>query len=297
MSIVLPRKDGTLTPFANSEYIPLYYYIPASVLLNCGKLANTLPRNPYNLFRDVSAVGLVESDFFLLLIIDATAYTIWPHMGIDDYMEIYSGYDPAFIFAHSPAFWAKELEEWGVIPNAEDLIMKCNERFGFVPEHEVWATLHFLVPKVMAKYKMDQVIAIAKEYRCFEDFDFRDSNKKTDFYRKWYHSRTKHPQVSLESFQENYAARHNGEQWDIPDPNQNVEEDVTSRLLVEEFKESLSDKDMKILQMRLEGHTLEEIAQALGYKNHSGVQKRIRKIGQAYERFVGEDHGFGGLDE
>ena len=32
----------------------------------------------------------------------------------------------------------------------------------------------------------------------------------------------------------------------------------------------------------MNGDTLEEIAEKLGYKNHSGVLKRIRKIGQAY---------------
>ena len=44
--------------------------------------------------------------------------------------------------------------------------------------------------------------------------------------------------------------------------------------------------------MRLEGHTQEEISEALGYKNHSGVQKRITKIGIAYQKFVNVDLGF-----
>lgn len=34
------------------------------------------------------------------------------------------------------------------------------------------------------------------------------------------------------------------------------------------------------------------IADKLGYKNHSGVLKRIRKIGLAYEKFTGVDYGF-----
>lgn len=35
-----------------------------------------------------------------------------------------------------------------------------------------------------------------------------------------------------------------------------------------------------------------EIAQRLGFKTHSAVLKRIRKIGKAYERYIGEDFGF-----
>ena len=42
----------------------------------------------------------------------------------------------------------------------------------------------------------------------------------------------------------------------------------------------------------MQGYTMEEIAEKLGYKNHSGVLKRIRKIGLAYEAFTGKDLGF-----
>lgn len=42
----------------------------------------------------------------------------------------------------------------------------------------------------------------------------------------------------------------------------------------------------------MSGDTLEEIAEKLGYKNHSGVLKRICKIGQAYEAYTGVDYGF-----
>ena len=42
----------------------------------------------------------------------------------------------------------------------------------------------------------------------------------------------------------------------------------------------------------MKGVTLEKIAEKLGYKTHSAVHKRIRKIGLAYEKFSGEDFGF-----
>ena len=32
MPIVLRRKDGSLTPFRNIEYLPFYYFIPQSFL-------------------------------------------------------------------------------------------------------------------------------------------------------------------------------------------------------------------------------------------------------------------------
>ena len=57
-------------------------------------------------------------------------------------------------------------------------------------------------------------------------------------------------------------------------------------MAVNEFLTSLSET------MRMEGITLEKIAEKLGYKTHSAVHKRIRKIGLAYEKFSGGDFGF-----
>ena len=39
--------------------------------------------------------------------------------------------------------------------------------------------------------------------------------------------------------------------------------------------------------LRCDKRPLAEIAQRLGFKTHSAVLKRIRKIGKAYERFMG----------
>ena len=44
--------------------------------------------------------------------------------------------------------------------------------------------------------------------------------------------------------------------------------------------------------LRCDKRPLAEIAQRLGFQTHSAVLKRIRKIGKAYERYMGEDLGF-----
>lgn len=292
MPLYLKRLDGSATPFRNSEYIPFYYFIPKSILQKCGAELNSIPRNPRMIFTNRAACEFIESDLFKLLIIDATAYMVWPYMGFDEYMESYSGYDPAWKLAHCPDYWINELTLEGIIPDLKQLYEGYGEDMGFVPEAEIDVYLRYIVPKVMEKYHMNAVIQVAEEFRCFEDFDFRNSRQKTDFYRKWYHTRTKHPMISLEEFKENYAESHNGHEWEEPDSSQDVEEEITSRMVVDQFKATLSDKDMAILEMRLEGNTLEEIAEKLGYRNHSGVLKRIRKIGLAYEKFIGEDFGF-----
>ena len=289
---VMRMKNGAPAPMRNAEFIPMYYFIPRRILEACGAELNALPRNPQKILRSKAACDLIESDLFRLLIVDAVAYMVWPYMGFTEYMEVYSGDDPAWRFAHSPEIWVQELIDEGILPSAESFLRNANEEFGYVPETEIDAMLRVIVPQAMERHHIGEVIQVAQEYRCFEDFDFRKSNQKTDFIRQWYHTRAKHPQISLEGFRETYAENHDGQEWDMPDSSQDVQEAVVSQATVDQFRATLNKKDMAILEMRLQGYTLEEIAEKLGYQNHSGVLKRIRKIGQAYEAFTGEDLGF-----
>lgn len=289
---VMRMKNGTPVPMRNAAFIPMYYFIPKRILVTCGAELNALPRNPHQILRSKAACDLIESGLFRLLIVDAVAYMVWPYMGFTEYMEIYSGDDPAWRLAHCPDIWVKELTIQGILPTAESFLRQANEELGYVPEAEIDAALRFIVPQAMERHRIKEVIQVAQEYRCFEDFDFRKSNQKTDFIRQWYHTRTRHPQISLEAYWEDYAENHGGQEWDVPDPLEDVQEAVVSQATVEQFKATLNKKDMAILELRMQGYTMEEIAAKLGYKNHSGVLKRIRKIGQAYEAFTGEDLGF-----
>ena len=65
-----------------------------------------------------------------------------------------------------------------------------------------------------------------------------------------------------------------------------------SEIKVEQFLATLSDQDRQILELRLDGLTLEKIAKQTGCQNHSGVLKRLRRIGKAYEEWSGQDLGF-----
>ena len=68
------------------------------------------------------------------------------------------------------------LEE-NVIPPSSRLL-RMNGDIDWVTEEEANDILLWLVPQTMAHYGMREVISIAEEYRCFEDFDFRASNRK-----------------------------------------------------------------------------------------------------------------------
>lgn len=294
MPILLKRKNGEITPFRNAEYISAFYFIPKSILDMCGEEINSIPRNPRKLLQDRRAIEIVESDLFKLVIIDAYAFMVWPFMGLSAKREIYSGYEPSWRYAHAASIWIKGMEDEGAIPKLQEILKSSNvdEDLGYISEEEISVTFTWLIPKIMAKHNMNEIIAVAAEYRCFEDFDYRKSRQKIDFYRKWYHTRTKISVESLDEIKEKYAENTDGMEWDIPDDSINVESTVLEPIAVSKFLDTLSETDRKILTMRMDDVTLEKIAEELGFKTHSAIHKRIRRIGLAYEKFSGEDLGF-----
>ena len=292
MPIRLKRPDGSVTPYKNAEYIPAYLFLPATILDRCPQELQ-LPRTVASYFHDWNVISTVESDLFIELIMDGFAHLVWPYLGVSGYMENYSGYDPVYIIAHSPAFWVQTLQDEGIIPKVEDLMRSGQgEIMGFLPEAEVSACFEQIFPIAMDRYKLYDVIETVTEMRCPEDYDFRRSHARTDFIRKWYHTRTKHAEFSLDAWNEKKWRQYETQGIDIPDTGQDMEGAAITQADAEHFLSDLPEKDRQILQLRLEGYTLEEIAGRLGYKNHSGVLKRIRKIGEAYQQYANVDLGF-----
>ena len=58
------------------------------------------------------------------------------------------------------------------------------------------------------------------------------------------------------------------------------------------LKGILTKREHQVFERLILNKTTKEIADELGYKNHSGVQKRITKIGLAYQEFTKVDLGF-----
>ena len=226
-----------------------------------------IPRSFNALVDDNEAVAAIENDAFLAFLLRSYAYLIWPFMMPGVGAEIYSGIEPAWIFAHNPNYWIRTLTLQGVIPSIDFVAERLgNRQFPFLPWDMINKHLPLAVEVTMRNNNMREIIKVAEEYRCFEDFDYVNSRQKTDFYRKWYHTRTKHPIISLEEYTENCALHHNGVEWDTADGLQDFEKFIDAQILVDQFKATLSEKDMQILTLRMDGYTLEEIAKKLGLK-------------------------------
>ena len=293
--VILELPGGVFAKFKNAQFIPGFYFIPESFLLKCGQELYSFPRDFNQLMVDGDALNMVASDLFTECISDCYAYMAWPYLCPEiPYMEIFSGDSPSWRLAHAAGIWIEELTIVGLLPTFETLFHKPKENlyFGFVPIEDVSLFMSIIVPMAVKRHDIQILLDTEKEYRCFEDFDYRESHQKTDFYRKWYHTRTKHPQISLEGYQEQMKAYYDDIDWEVPDPVSSFEEEVETRVDVNRFLSTIDDKDKQILQMRAEGYTTQEIADRLGYKTHSAVVKRIKKLGKKYQEFSGLSFGF-----
>ena len=172
--ILMKRKDGTITPYRNAEFIPAYLFIPEEIIQKCPQELKRLPRQVGRFFRDWNTIEIIESDLFLELIIDAYAYMVWPYMDVGGSMERFSGYEPAWIFAHSPGYWIQGLMDAGVMPTAEELGSLSPEIYvDYVSLEAASALLSFIVPLTMEKNDIRDLLegsgASNKKLKTFED--------------------------------------------------------------------------------------------------------------------------------
>ena len=142
-----------------------------------------------------------------------------------------------------------------------------------------------IVSRAIEQEGWQPILDVVKEMPCDEDFMYWNTNVRTDFLRKWYHTRVQTVQmISLE------ACLEDGEHgiYEIEDKSADFADGVISEDFCNRFKARLSEKDMRILELRVEGFTYEEIADKLGYKNHSEVIKRIRAIEKEFVKYEDE---------
>lgn len=284
--------DGSIRVMKHAELLPLYYLIPEEILSKCGVELNRIERILCVLFSDPVAIDIVESDLFMQCIMDCYAYMAWKYLCPDiPFKEIFSINEPSWRLAQAIHIWINEIFELDLIPPFREYCVNTKIFIPYPPIEVVSYIMSTAVSSAVERYNLQPIIDTAKEYRCFEDFDDRNSNQKIDFIRKWYHTRTKHPQVSFEGYQEWYRESYDDE-FEIEDPISSFEDEVVENVDVVKFLSKLDEKDKQILQLRQDGYTYKEIAAKVGFKTHSAVGKRINKIGRMYENYSGLNFGF-----
>ena len=255
--------------FRGHEPLMMFYLLPEEIVARTELTG--FPRDPYIVLDDSKWREVYESDYFQLALSDTWAWLIWEHLGVRGGMEKYSGYDPFWRLAHAYTMWMQVFRVMG---------LTAERYFDFEPGYGLRYLSHeetveqYVVPMVgyyLKRSNFSEWREVVTELRCHEDYDSRKSSIKIDFHRKWYHTRAK---VKVLDFIQ------------AEEPSYYPFEKIDSRLDVERFTSRLDEKNQKIVKLLLAGYTQVEIAQMLGFANHSGVCKRIKKIGAMFVEYM-----------
>ena len=297
--IDLGMPDGSIKTYNYAWCYPAFLILPMEVVDQWGDKIKSINRVPGQLFKDLDQLKILDDLFFYTIVVKSYALMVWRHIDGNayNYLETYSDDDPIYLIAHLFYYWFEQIQMDIGVPGIKELIADPQLLNGYWEPpsfEESKDTFSYIVPRAIERLNFKGTIDTVREFRCFEDFAAHTSTEKIDYYRKWYHTRSKHPQISLEQYLDGSPDQYDGYdiERDITDPRMPFEDHVITKIDTESFMSGLSEMDRRILELRLDKKTYEEIASEVGYKTHSAVLKRIKKIGEEYQKFSGDDLGF-----
>jgi len=266
---------------SNLHYMPLVYLLPEDMMEKCPTL-RTLPRKIREIMYNEKMRAVVESDQFYNEIANAMAALTFPHFGFGGWKEHYTGDSPVWKLTYALPIWARVVKAEIGSDLQELFLVESSETIPFVHPDDIGDLMSPIVKRAIEEEGWQPILDIVKGMPCDEDFENWKTNVRTDFLRKWYHTRSKKVQmISLDACLEDkeYGI------YEVEDKSANFEDRVAAEDFFQRFKAQLSPRDREVLALRVEGVTYEEIADKLGYKNHSGVIKRIRAIEKEFTKY------------
>ncbi len=146
-----------------------------------------------------------------------------------------------------------------------------------------WFADEFLAPMMylmMKVQRVPEILDVVKSNRAHEDFNLgiRDNHDQIDFLRRWEHSRTKIGQLlCLED-----VTKAEMESADGVTEFTVYADDEEFEKLYAEFYKMLNSEEQRIATLRRLGLSKQQIAEELGYKTHSAIVKKMKKM---HEKF------------
>jgi hypothetical protein len=290
----------SLIPRTNSryyEYAPLYHLLPRATLERFG-----LPLLHAGQWPFMAAVGDVDAylpaDFHERLA-RAWGHAVWRHLMPGSPPSAFTRDDPIRMLAHSLDFWLpavaevihETLDEFplvsnGVTPGPVPLIdgshlpgaiMVGPRRGGDIwsGEDDAAEALEGTVEHADRTGQLRAILDAVRTHRVEEDFSARWSYAREDFERKLYRKRAK-VQVRFVELTDTI-------------PVQGPESEVVGNLVTSDFLALLDPVDRQVVVLLRSGLTkLTDVAQELGYANHSAVSKRLARIRQQAQEYFDE---------
>ena len=255
--------------FRGHDRLMMFYLLPEEIVARTE--LTDFPREPYVALDDPHWRKVYESDYFDLALCDTWAWLVWDYLGIRGGMEKYSGYDPFWRMAHTYPLWMQAFNKMGLTAERYFANVAAGDKMAYLTHELAAETARDMVEFFIKHSNFSKWLAVVKEHRAHEDYDSRRSSVKMDFHRQWYHTRAKVKVLDFIQVDEPSYYPYNG---------------IDSRLDVERFTNHLDEKNQRIIRLLLDGYTQAEIAKMLGFANHSGVCKRIKKIGAEFLEYM-----------
>lgn len=269
---------------SNFVYLPLMYFLPEHIIAKFSTLKE-LPRKFREILYSPPMTEIVNSEQFLNEIMDSGAGMVFPHFGFRGWKEHYTGDNPVWQLSYAIPLWCQLLEKeigW----NLQALInIPSKEEIPFFTKEYSKEVMGKVVQRAIHEQGWQPILDVVRQMPCDEDFEKWDTYQRRDFDRYWYHTRSKH--VKMISLEECMKDEENGIH-ELEDPTLAFEDGIVGKIYLEQFMATLSERDLEILELRAQGFPYEKIAERMGYKNHSGVIKRVNKITKAFIKFEEE---------
>lgn len=146
--------------------------------------------------------------------------------------------------------------------------------------------LSVMMNKLMQVESIPEIMGVSKEIGAHEDFaNTANTNyDKIDFKRQWNHTRSRVGEMeSLDQIEKTeHTNPESATEFTDEDPQAHLEMIET----IKEFYAFLGDEtDVKIFKLKANGYTQKQIAERLGFKTHSAVGKRLKKIEEKQKEF------------
>lgn len=291
-TIMVPR-----TASRYFEYAPLHHLLPKTTLDRFG--LPLLRRGQWPFLADHSNKDRLLVPDFGERLAKAWAWTVWPHLNSGSRLSAFSKNDPIRLLAHNLDFWVPPVTETiqenlrsfpevdkgtGLGPvtledgSVLDGAVTGNPRMGgpvWTGEEEAAAVVAKTVEAADSTGRLRDILDAVRSHRLADDFSPQWSNARADFERKLYRKRNK-VQVRFVELRDTI-------------PVQGPESQVLGQLVTNDFLALLDTRQREIVILLTSGYRQHEIAEQLGYANHSPISKKLTQIRQQAEQFFDLD--------
>ncbi len=282
------------------EYAPLFHLLPRRALQRHGLPLLRAGQWPFSTqMADIDAQ--LPNDFESRLA-RAWAGTVWRHLMPQPNSPIkgFAPDEPIRVLAHNLDFWVPAVTDviqeilldfpetdHGIEPGAVRLqdgsvlaeAVMANPRKGgdiWCGEQDAAQMVEWTVEAADADGRLRGILDAVRSHRCADDFSGRWTTAREDFERKLYRKRNK-VKVRFVELSETI-------------PVHGPDTEILGDMLCGDFMTLLDRRDRTVVVLLQSGITnLTEVAQIMGYSNHSAVSKRLDKIRRQAARFFNLD--------